>query len=458
MRRLVPLIALVWAAIGFSGTPAPAQEAWPWENVRVSDDQWLAHSEPSVAVDPTDPDNVVGASKMFSTLQGGPNGYKFKIGTYFSHDGGQTWVDQGMLGGDDPNNEWTPQGYGNTTDPSVAWDSEGNAYVEIMVYQGAQEENNLVVYKSTDKGETWTPHSVAHMPPGVGVIMDIDKNWLTVDNTGGQFDGNLYSTWTYLNCVVTCHNIYFSASLDGGNTWLPPKPLSLTGSPLNQTSTPVVGPDGTVYVVFHDYSRHRLYLTKSENAGLTFSVPTIISTVDPPPSTLNGNVRSGPLVIAVPTVLDDGTIHVVWNQFGPSDIDVVMATSTDGGETFSAPEPITSSTVNDQFQPWITRTDDGTLWTTWFDRSHDPQNMRIHVFSARSTDGGKSWEEFRVTDVDSDPRVGLPLDRGNRGFYGDYQGLWADASGASLLWNETRPGSQELFFARVNPEAAAPAA
>jgi len=444
--------ALLTATAIATAGGAAAEEAWPWPNVRVSDDQWLAHSEPSIAQDPTDPDVLIGASKMFSTLQGGPNGYHFKIGTYRSLDGGTTWEDQGMLGGDDPSNDWSALGYGNTTDPSVAFDSSGNAYVEIMVYQGTQEENDLVVYKSADKGATWTPYSVAHMPPGVGLVMDIDKNWLTADTTGGKFDGFLYSTWTYLNCVLTCHNVYFAASYDGGETWTPPKVISTTGSPLNQTSTPVVGPDGTLYVVFHDYSNHVLYMTKSSDAGATFTRPTPIANIFPPPSTLNGNVRSGPLVIGVPTVLEDGTIHVVWNQVDDG-VDVVMATSTDGGATWSAPRTITGSTQGDQFQPWITTTRGGTIWTMWFDRRHDPSNLRVHVYAARSTDGGQTFEEFRVTDVDSDPRVGLPLDRGNRGFYGDYQGLAADdQTGANILWNETRPGGQELFFARVNPD------
>lgn len=454
-RFASPLVVVALFAAATLTGPAAADEAWPWPNVRVSDDQWLAHSEPSIAQDPTDPDVLVGASKMFSTLQGGPNGYRFKVGTYRSLDGGKTWEDQGMLGGDDPNNDWSALGYGNTTDPSVVFDSSGNAYVEIMVYQGQQEENDLVVYKSTDKGETWTPHSVAHMPPGVGIVMDIDKNWLTADTTGGKFDGFLYSTWTYLNCVLTCHNVYFAASYDGGESWTPPKVISTTGSPLNQTSTPVVGPDGTIHVVFHDYSNHVLYMTTSSDAGATFTQPAPIANIVPPPSTLNGNVRSGPLVIGVPTVLDDGTIHVVWNQVD-NGIDVVMATSTDGGATWSAPRTITGSTQGDQFQPWITTTRGGTIWTSWFDRRHDPSNLRIHVYAARSTDGGQTFEEFRVTDVDSDPQVGLPLDRGNRGFYGDYQGLVADdQTGANLLWNETRPGSQELFFARVNPEQTA---
>jgi hypothetical protein len=448
--------------------PAAAQEAWPWPNHRVSNDQWLAHSEPSVAQDPTNPDILVGASKMFSTLQGGPNGYKFKIGTYYSHDGGMTWVDQGMLGGNDPNNSWTALGYGNTTDPAVTFDSAGNVYVEIMVYQGTGEnaggsgaggENNLVVYKSTDNGVTWgAPMEVAHMPPGPSVVMDLDKNWITADTTGGKFDGFLYSTWTYLNCVITCHNVYFAASYDGGQHWTPPKILSLTGSPLNQTSTPVVGPDGTVYVVFHDYSGHRLFLTKSSDAGATFSVPAQIASINPPP-TLNGNVRSGPLVIGAPAVLPNGKIIVAWNDSSGDDVDIFYKTSTDGGATWSSESTLNQGTAGDQFQPWVTATRAGTLWAMWFDRRDDPANMMIHVYAARSTDGGATWTEYRVTDVASDPRVGLPLDRGNRGFYGDYQGLVADdQTGANILWNETRPGSQELYFARVNPDQSTVAA
>jgi len=460
MVRALTLITLLVLPVVSAGVSTAAEHTWPWENARVSDDQWLAHSEPSIAQDPTNPDVLVGASKMFSTLQGGPNGYRFKVGTYRSEDGGKTWEDQGMLGGDDPNNSWTQLGYGNTTDPSVAFDARGNVYVQIMVYQGlgynvggtgVAGENCICVYRSTDKGKTWDPPiEISHIPPGAAYVAGSDKNWITVDATGGPSDGFLYATWTYLNCVLTCHNVYFSASYDGGDHWTSPRIISITGSPLNQTSTPVVGPDGTVYVVFHDYSNHVLYLTKSSDHGATFTRPAPIANISPP-GTLNGNIRSGPLVIGVPAVLDDGTIHVVWNELG-NDVDVVRSTSTDGGTTWSSPVPLSTDTQQDQFQPWITRTAKGDLWAMWFDRRHDPANMRIHVYAARSGDGGQTWAEYRVTDVDSDPRVGLPLDRGNRGFYGDYQGLVADdQTGAQLLWNETRPGSQELFFARVNP-------
>jgi len=458
---------LISTLLAVSPGSAGADETWPWQNVRVSNDQWLAHSEPSIAIDPTNPDNLVGASKMFNTLAGGSNGYRFKIGTYYSNDGGETWVDQGMLGGNDPANAWTAEGYQNTTDPAVTFDSSGNAYVQILVYRGTGQDvgvsglagqNKFVVYKSTDKGKTWLPPvDIAHAPPGVSIVQGGDKNWLTADTSGGRFDGNLYATWTYTEVPtgVATQNIYFSASVDGGATWTRPhRILSTTASQLKQTSTPVVGPDGTIYVTYHDYVNSIIYMTKSADAGATWSTPTPVTSVTAPGGTLNGNVRSGPLVISVPAVLPNGKIVVVWNDAGGDAVDILMTTSTDGGATWSSPTTINKGTAGDQFQPWVTVTPGGTLWAMWLDRRDDPANMKIHVYAARSLDGGATWTEYRATDVASDPRIGLPLDRSNRGFYGDYEGLAADdQTGASLLFSDTRAGSQQLYFARVNPNA-----
>ncbi len=54
------------------------------ENIRVSDDTYKAHSEPMVAINPANPRNVVGGSKMFTD----PAHYQFQIGVYTSFDGG----------------------------------------------------------------------------------------------------------------------------------------------------------------------------------------------------------------------------------------------------------------------------------------------------------------------------------------------------------------------------------
>src|SRR5260221_3245470 len=56
----------------------------PYENVQVSHDTYLAHSEPMLAEDPTNPLHLVGGSKFFTD----PAHYRFQIGYYASLDGG----------------------------------------------------------------------------------------------------------------------------------------------------------------------------------------------------------------------------------------------------------------------------------------------------------------------------------------------------------------------------------
>src|SRR2546421_5410581 len=67
----------------------------PYENVQVSHDTYLAHSEPMLAEDPGNSLHLVGGSKFFTN----PAHYRFQIGYYISFDGGCTWIDGGFLPG-----------------------------------------------------------------------------------------------------------------------------------------------------------------------------------------------------------------------------------------------------------------------------------------------------------------------------------------------------------------------
>src|SRR4051794_38385300 len=103
---------------------AKKQSPAPPVNVRVSKDDFLAHSEPSVAENPRNPNNLVAGSKMFTD----PNHYQFKIGTYYSKDGGKTWHDSGLLPGFDD--------YSLVSDVSIAFSPDGVAYVSVLAWDG----------------------------------------------------------------------------------------------------------------------------------------------------------------------------------------------------------------------------------------------------------------------------------------------------------------------------------
>ena len=69
-----------------------------------------------------------------------------------------------------------------------------------------------------------------------------DKVWMDVDRTGGQFDGNVYVTWTRFEGVHGTNQLFFGRSTNHGRTWshavkLTESTQSLQGSDIAMTKT-----------------------------------------------------------------------------------------------------------------------------------------------------------------------------------------------------------------------------
>ena len=76
-----------------------------------------ARSESSVAINPTDPKQLVSGSKKFHNILT----YDFTLATEYSHDGGITWNESAPLA--------LPAGATVMTDPTLAWDNAGNVWL-----------------------------------------------------------------------------------------------------------------------------------------------------------------------------------------------------------------------------------------------------------------------------------------------------------------------------------------
>ena len=114
--------------------------------MRVSHDSYSAHVEPSVAVNPQDPRNLLAASQLFG------RGYDV-IGTYVSFDGGATWHDNGTLR--------APRGANCGDDVTVAFDQHGEGYVAAMMTRCtaagfSQSDRGVYVWRTFDGGRTFT--------------------------------------------------------------------------------------------------------------------------------------------------------------------------------------------------------------------------------------------------------------------------------------------------------------
>ena len=283
-----------------------------------------AQNETSIAQDPRNPRHIVASQNDYR--RGDGNCY-----SAYSTDDGRTWTDstppmgftRGNGFGGFARQYWQAGG-----DTSVAWDTKGNAYLSCQMFNRGQPtspnpdlSSAFYVFRSTGSaGASWNfparPVAELNDTAAAGTEL-LDKQLLTVDATeGSPFQDRIYVTWTLFAADGTSY-IYEANSRDYGEHFSAPKLVS-TDSALctndigvptpqgrcntNQFSQPFTGPDGALYVVW-------------DNFNLT-------------------GVRPG-------EGDDEGGGDSAQSNAAPQGVDnrsqVLLAKSTDGGNTFSAP-------------------------------------------------------------------------------------------------------------------------
>jgi hypothetical protein len=186
-----------------------------------------------------------------------------------SHDGGATWA-SGFVPPVAPTSPFT---FG---DPSMALDRKGNVFYASL---GTDAVGNsaLIINKSSDNGNTFSPATVVAVDPGS------DKEWLAIgqDPTAPNRD-NLYVTWTSFQTNAKGQTIgsqlRLARSIDGGVTWSSKLLFAPVDDGLNssfiQFSNPVVDAStGRLYIPFLHFSNidaDNLRVLVSDDGGQTF--------------------------------------------------------------------------------------------------------------------------------------------------------------------------------------------
>ena len=221
---LVALTGLV-VVLGWAPTVARAAAPFGGTTVQVNQDPTtLAQNETTIAINPTNPRNLVAGSITNETGAG-------ECAAYSSTDRGKTWTHQVL-----PN----APGFLLAGDPVVAFDLNGTAYFLCMNLMAGNVQHTQYVYRSIDGGQTWLAPVIAIGTAGANTD---DKGHLAVDDhAGSPFVGNVYVANTRLNTG----QIRFARSTNGGLSFLPDQPVNDAdiGFPANIA----VGADGAVYV------------------------------------------------------------------------------------------------------------------------------------------------------------------------------------------------------------------
>jgi len=406
--------------------------------------------EPFVAVNPTDPANIIGVFQQDRWSTGGSRGLVASRST----DGGQSWAESfaafSECSGGDPV-------YDRASDPWVTFDTAGNAYQISLSISADQATSAVLVSKSTDQGATWgSPVTLIRDETTANFN---DKESITGDPTR---PGHVYAVWDQVTSPgglpsrpldlpsLLSHGVpLFSRTTDGGATWSTPTPMAdaLLGTVGNQIA---VLPNGTLVDVFWGYRRAGLLPTPnslfvgvmtSTDAGENWSRPMQVSNYvsavscdgeqvcDPD---TGEPVRAGTNLPDIAVDPDTGRVYVVWADArfsGGTTTDVVLSSSVDG-TNWTTPVKVNQTPVPvAAFNPAVDVSSDGTVGVLYYDfRENTPApGLPTTVFLAHSHDAGATWTEQQLGaafDMEN-----APVARGL--FLGDYQGL--DNIGADFL-------------------------
>jgi len=224
------------------------------------------NNEEQVWICPTDSNIIIANWRDFRL------GYR-QVGIGRLSNGGKNWIDS-LISVD-------MQYFGTDakqSDPTMTVDRLGNFYMSALDYDGFGPTglSTISFYKSTDKGLSWTGPVPAMWTNDPSIFED--KQFTTVDRTGGPSDGNLYCSWTRF---PNPDRIVFVRSTDGcvsfEDTVVVGPEQSSTGCgsyivDAGQFSIPVVTPNGDVHVFWQGYA-----LDSAETCTGTLTLKHVIS-------------------------------------------------------------------------------------------------------------------------------------------------------------------------------------
>lgn len=335
-------------------------------NVRVVPQatEMRPQTEPTIAINPSNPDNVVIAYHD-------AYGFYFGISVVYSLDGGVSWL--GPIRMPLANSIFDFL----LSDPALAADRKGNFYLAYMSF--AFINNDLVVAKSSDGGASWKPVVAVSRDPSFAFIYD--KPWIAVGPDPTNLDRDIiYLSYTEFGGFLgePTAQIKVARSIDGGETWDEPVPVSelfVSSIRLVQGSMPAVDSQGVLYVAYYDslddgwtIGCFENRVAKSLDAGRTFATFTIAKACNELPelgeglgfrfwSSMFPIVATGPErnVYAVFAVNQPQAPPEESPQFPPQgDINIMFTLSTDLGETWTNLTRVNDDTTTfPQFFPWI---------------------------------------------------------------------------------------------------------
>jgi Neuraminidase (sialidase) len=409
--------------------------AQPYKNIKIHEGPSAGGpEEPSIFISPKDTNIVVAGANINNV--------------YYSKDGGRTWV-----------NDKLESRYGVWGDPVIIANEKGHFYFfhlsDPTGENWASEEilDRIVVQRSKDGGESWN----RGWDIGENHPKDQDKEWADVHpNTN-----NLICTWTefddYGSKDTADHSrILFSKSWSNGRWWSKPVTISdnlgdcLDDDNTTEGAVPAWGLNEEIYVAW-SYD-NKIWFDRSLDGGKNWLENDKVIAKQPGgwAQQIPGIMRCNGFPV---TVVDRsegpnrGRVYVTWTdqRNGEDDTDVWIVSSDDSGKTWSDPVRINDDNVAaHQFLTWLdVDNSTGYLYSIFYDRRNHQDN-KTDVYMAVSKDGGKTWNNQKISESPFTPQKDV--------FFGDYNNISAQNGMIRPIWTSLENNKISVWTAIIYGE------
>jgi hypothetical protein len=453
-RSLALLVATTLLSIVVPAGPASAVPS----NINISQRSGN-EAEDAIAVNPTDPSNVVAMSTLPGPVSGLFEGVSF--------DGGLTWTRQIIGDGTDQLGEIC-------CDQQLAWDEFGNLW---MVYLFSGSSGNVPIAVSTDGGLTFekVAEVVPTKPKGIGPTGHVGSKGKGASMKGAASadqpsiaagEGSVWMSYTsYPAVVVQAAGAEVTGLGQVGDFSTPETvPTSRGVGNFGDTS---IGPDGQVMVIYQDQTAGQggaRIFTALDPDGLgsdgfdapRFFARTRVGGFDYLPAQPDRSVdaeanlawdRSGGA--------HDGRVYAIWTREVKNEsnnMDIMLRHSDDDGATWSSARKLNDDNgTNSQINPAIAVDQTtGDVAASWYDARRDHgaggagdtdgiPNDDVQLWATDSMNGGSTFaSNFRVSQGTTNASEAVTGSGFNLGDYthaafedGTFYPAWSDNSNST---------------------------
>jgi hypothetical protein len=215
---------------------------------------------------------------------------------------------------------------------------------------------------------------------------------------------------------------------------------------------PYVAPDGTLHVAWQDYAHLVIADAASADGGVSFGPPHVIALVGGFEFDPAAQASRGALVYPACGAFST-KLYCSYMNDTPGGTKVFVATSTDGGSTWSSKQ---MPAGGDQFNQWLAvDPSDGSINVAYYDTGTKDAPSTIYTL-ARSTNGGSTYTSSPIANAPTDETCCAPsVNLGNQ--YGDYEFIAALDGIVRPVWTDRRQAvidlglREEVFTATLRP-------